>query len=327
MEVNSKFILIVDDNPNNLSVMAKTLTHAGYQFRVAIDGETAIRQVLEDPPDLILLDVHMPGIDGFEVCAQLKANPSALDIPIIFMTALADTANKVKGLTIGAVDYITKPFQAEEVLARVKVHLQLRALTQSLAERTAELETANQALQQLATLDGLTQIANRRLFDERLAHEWKRLARDQKPLSLILCDVDYFKRYNDRYGHLAGDVCLKKVAQAVNQTVRRPADLAARYGGEELAVILPDTDTWGAVQVAKNIQLAIQNLQLVHSMSDVSDYVTLSLGIASIAPGHDITPALLIVRADEALYKAKHQGRNAFSISPPLIESLFHKMD
>lgn len=304
-------ILIVDDNPTNLSVLSLTLKNAGFKVRVAVDGDSAIEQVEYDPPDLILLDVKLPGTDGFETCARLKANLVAQDIPTIFITALSDNADKLKGLTLGAVDYITKPFQAEEVLARVKIHLKLRSLTQKVAEQAAALQRVNQELYRLASLDSLTQVANRRRFDEYLNQEWRRLAREQKPLSLILCDVDYFKRYNDTYGHQAGDACLKQIAQAIDHASKRPADLVARYGGEEFAVILPNTDALGAAHVAELIQIEVRKLNLTHPQSEVSEYVTLSLGVSSQVPSQE-SPESLIASVDRLLYEAKAQGRNTY---------------
>jgi len=201
-------ILVVDDSPTNLAVFSSTLRNAGFKVRVAVDGVNAIAQAVYDPPGLILLDVNMPKIDGFETCTKLKSNPITCDIPIIFITAFSDYEDKLKGFSLGAVDYITKPFQAEEALARVRIHLKLRFLTQIVAEQAAELQIANQELQRLTIIDDLTQIANRRRFNEYLKQEWQRSQREQEPLSLILCDVDYFKLYNDTYGHQAGDVCL-----------------------------------------------------------------------------------------------------------------------
>lgn len=170
-----------------------------------------------------------------------------------------------------------------------------------------------QQLQQLATLDSLTQIANRRRFDEYLEQEWRRMAREGAPLSLILCDVDFFKNYNDTYGHQAGDNCLQQVVKAISCAVKRPADLVARYGGEEFAVILPNTDTEGAVQIAESIRSQVQALKLVHPSSQVSKYVTLSLGTASIVPSQEFFPDTLITTADQALYQAKKSGRNRVS--------------
>lgn len=314
-------ILIVDDNPTNLSVLSHTLKNAGFKVRVAVDGESAIEQVEYDPPDLILLDVLMPGLDGFETCIRLRSNSITQDIPIVFITALSDRENKLKGLTIGAVDYITKPFQEEEVLARVRIHLRLRFLTQKLAQQAAALQKVNQELQSLAVVDSLTQVANRRRFDEYLHQEWRRLRREQQPLSLILCDVDYFKRYNDTYGHQAGDACLKQIAQAIVRTIKRPADLVARYGGEEFAIILPNTDVAGVMQIAESILQQVQKLKIVHAKSEVSEYVTLSLGVISQVPSQDSLPEFLIASVDVALYAAKARGRNTYCVDSYLVPS------
>lgn len=305
-------ILIVDDNPTNLSVLSIALKAAGYKIRVAMDGESAIEQAQEDAPELILLDVQMPGIDGFETCKKLKKNPLTQDIPIIFITASTDLEYKVKGLSVGAVDYITKPFQQEEVLARVRVHLELRFLTRKVQEQSIALQQANQKLHRLANLDGLTEVANRRRFDEYFDQEWQRSGREQTPLSLILCDIDYFKNYNDHYGHQAGDACLRRVARAISETLCRPTDLVARYGGEEFAIILPNTSSEGAIHVAELLQLRIKQLGILHAQSRVSSYVTLSLGISSQIPVLSQENQTLIAATDKALYLAKSEGRNTF---------------
>ena len=310
MSPDMQVVLIVDDNPTNLAVLSQVLKQQGYKVRVAIDGESAVAQAHADPPDLILLDVQMPGIDGFEACQQLKASTTTAEIPIIFITAATSVDSKVKGLTLGAVDYITKPFQHEEVLARVKVHLQLRYLTHKVQEQAIALRRANQELKRIANLDGLTQIANRRRFDENLKHEWQRLAREKQNLSLILCDIDYFKDYNDCYGHQAGDSCLRKIAKTINAALHRPADFAARYGGEEFAVILPNTPPDGALQVAEEIRSNVKVLQLHHERSKISTYVTLSLGVSSLIPCRESSIEELIAIADCALYKAKERGRD-----------------
>jgi diguanylate cyclase (GGDEF)-like protein len=312
---NSAIILIVDDNTTNLSVLSLALKQAGYQIRVALDGESAIAQVKEEHPDLILLDIQMPGIDGFETCKQLKANQSSEEIPVIFITASADIENKVQGLSLGAVDYITKPFQQEEVLARVKVHLTLRFLTRKVQEQALALQEANQQLQRLASLDGLTSVANRRSFDIFIDQEWSRLAREQEYLSLILCDIDYFKNYNDYYGHLAGDDCLKRVAETIKETVRRPGDLVARYGGEEFAVLLPNTPPEGALYIGESIRRNIKELKIPHAASKSGLCITVSIGIGSEIPNHEFPASLLIAIADKALYSAKAQGRDHCQVS------------
>lgn len=317
-------ILIVDDSPTNLQALFDFLMNAGFRVLLAQDGESAILKATEISPDVILLDIIMPGIDGFETCRRLKANPSTQEIPVIFMTALAQTSVVVKGFELGAVDYITKPTQQEIVLTRVKTHLTIQKLQRSLQQqnwqlqqeimqrRHAEvaLQNANEELKRLATLDGLTQVANRRRFDEYLTKVWQILVRERLPLSLLMCDVDFFKRYNDSKGHQAGDECLQKVAQAMKHTVKRPADLVARYGGEEFVVVLPNTHAEGALVVAQKIQQTIAALALIHPESTISQYITLSIGVSCTIPSQQISPEALIAAADRALYQAKQLGRN-----------------
>jgi diguanylate cyclase (GGDEF)-like protein len=308
-------ILIVDDDVTNLKVAMEPLKAEGIETLTARDGASGISRAELTRPDLILLDVQMPGIDGFETCRRLKANPATRDIPIIFMTALSNIEDKLRGFAAGGVDYVPKPFQVEELLARVNTHLLLYRLQRDLQaeiherkQAEAALRRANQELQRLAVLDGLTQIANRRRFDQYLAAQW-----EQAPpqlVSLLLCDVDFFKRFNDGYGHPAGDRCLQLVAQAISRAVGRAQDLVARYGGEEFAVILPDTDPEGAMQVALSVQREIAALKLAHVHSEVKPYVTLSIGVATIAPGLGALPSSLVDAADAALYQAKQEGRN-----------------
>lgn len=310
-------ILIVDDVPTNLQVLAQTLKLEGFNVWLATDGHNALTQVAHEQPDLILLDIQMPDIDGFEVCQRLQNNPQTCEIPIIFMTAHGGAVNKVKGLSLGGVDYITKPFLDEEVLARVKVHLRLRSLREALQREIeqhkkteAQLAKANDHLRRLVNLDALTQVANRYCFNDYLERTWMRLQREQLSLSLILGDVDYFKNFNDHYGHQVGDHCLYQIAQAIEQGTKRPADLVARYGGEEFAVILPSTTLEGAQQVCADMCANIERLQIPHVASQVSSIVTVSFGLVSTVPMPEITSDLLIQAADKALYKAKSQGRN-----------------
>lgn len=324
IDLKNSTILIIDDNATNLAVAADYLEESGFVVLVAQDGESGFKRAKYACPHLILLDVLMPRVDGFETCRRLKLDDTTKFIPVIFMTALTSSEDKVKGFEVGAVDYITKPIQREELLARIINHLRIQALTQQLQQQNQILqqqalelqkakeaaELAYQELQRLANLDSLTQVANRRRFDQHLNQEWQRLAREQAPLSLILCDIDYFKRYNDFYGHPAGDTCLTQIAQAVSHVVKRPADLVARYGGEEFAIILPNTTAEGADQIAELIWLEVKRLNLPHAQSDVSNYVTLSLGIATLVPKHDSQIQSLIDAADKALYSAKQQGRN-----------------
>ncbi|MCT7988917.1 GGDEF domain-containing response regulator [Laspinema olomoucense] len=326
-------ILLVDDTPDNLRVLSSILTKHGYYIRKALNGEMAITAAHALIPDLILLDINMPYMNGYEVCTALKHSEKTENIPIIFISVLDDVWDKIKAFQVGGIDYITKPFQLEEVIARIENQLKIKRLQAELQEKNRILEeknvllmreiaqrkkaelalkSANQKLQRLACIDGLTQVSNRRKFDEHLKQEWLRLGRQHHPLSLILCDIDYFKAYNDTYGHPAGDECLKQVAQAICQAVKRPSDLVARYGGEEFAAILPHTNSAGALSVARKIQREIRQLDIKHSASDVCDIVTISLGISTLIPTGQESLDVLILSADKALYQAKQSGRNCY---------------
>lgn len=444
---NKGNILLVDDIPDNLQLLSDLLLKLGYTVRSVTSGRMALKTVQVKRPDVIILDIKMPEMDGYQVCKALKKDESLRTIPVIFISALDDVFDKVTAFNLGGVDYLTKPFQIEEVVARLENQLtiqrQQRLLEQEIAKRkeaeevlyqsrallssilnssldgiaamqavrdprtgdiedfrclvvnpviarafdskredmigklalkkflsrfepelftrfveiveTGEpfkrdfyspsgesswyhfvavklgdgfaitirditarkqvemaLQDANHKLELLANLDGLTQVANRRCFNERLQREWSRLAREQQPLSLILFDVDKFKSYNDYYGHLAGDDCLIKIAQAVQQQVHRPADLVARYGGEEFVILLPNTDLAGGINVAAKIQQIIHNLAIPHEHSNVKDIVTVSLGIASLIPTLEVPPDTLVAHADQALYQAKEYGRDCY---------------
>lgn len=320
IDVSSATLLIVDDHLDNVRSLSLLLSDSGYLVRKAISGAMALKTIQISKPDLVLLDVRMPEMNGYEVCERLKANIETKSIPVIFLSASNDTDDKVQAFAVGGADYITKPFHAEEVLARVRHQItilrqqqQLTAQNYQLQQMKAELQQANLELRRIANIDSLTQIANRRCFDETLEQEWQRLKREQQPLSLILCDIDYFKHYNDRYGHLAGDTCLQQVAQAISRCINRPADMVARYGGEEFAILLPATDQEGAVTIVKDIQTALAALQVPHAASHVADHVTLSLGIACFTP-INCSCQQLIAAADVALYQAKAAGRNTWMI-------------
>jgi diguanylate cyclase (GGDEF)-like protein len=315
MSVDKHRILIVDDAATNIEILNEVLG-AEYDSLFAMDGATALRLAVEQEPDLILLDVVMPGLDGHEVCMRLKAEPRTKGIPVIFISGLSDESDEAKGLEIGAIDYITKPFSPPIVRARVRNHLQLKRY-QDMLER-------------LSVLDGLTGIANRRRFDEALDHEWLRSRRQSTTLSLIIIDVDCFKAFNDNYGHAAGDECLKQVANVLADGVRRPGDLVARYGGEEFVVIMPETDAAGAIVIAEKLRRGVVSQALPHAFSAAGEVVSVSIGGATIVPArHNQGPEELVKLADARLYEAKHAGRNrvawtAESIDgqPPIAEVL-----
>ena len=317
-------ILVVDDKPENLKLLSVMLHNRGYEVRKAIDGKLALRATQAVPPDIILLDINMPEMNGYEVCQQLKSDRSTKDIPIIFISASDEAFDKVKAFGCGGVDYITKPFQIEEVVARVENQLAIRRLQLKLKAKNARLEEEirqreiaeaklrklNEKLQILATLDGLTQVANRHRFDEYYQRQWLIAQRERSFLAMILADVDYFKQYNDRLGHQEGDNCLKQVAQTISQAIKRPADLVARYGGEEFVIVLPQTTAEKALQIAEKIRADILKLNLKHPQSPQGDRVSLSLGVAAVIPSLETAPQQLIATADRALYTAKQQGRN-----------------
>ncbi len=288
-------ILVVDDQPTNIQTLYQVLK-GEYDVAMATDGTQAIELCLRRPPDLVLLDVVMPGIDGFEVCRRLKADPATRDVPVIFVTARDSTEDETLGLEVGAVDFIAKPVNPPVVRARVRTHVALK--------RQADL------LRSMAFNDGLTGVANRRWFDERLQVEWLRCRRNKLPLSLILLDLDHFKAYNDRYGHQAGDDCLRAVAAAMKSRLGRPADLLARYGGEEFVCLLPETPMDGARAKADDLGRAVLELGMPHADSATGGVVTISRGVATAAPAVDGTQNELLQHADEKLYAAKRAGRN-----------------
>ena len=443
-------ILIVDDLPENVRLLSSLLSEQGYQVNSATDGRMALSVVKNQSPDLILLDIMIPEMDGYQVCRHLKSAEETRDIPIIFLSGLDSELDKIEAFRVGGVDYITKPFFVEEVVFRVKAQLEIiqqqqqfkqilreQIIERKIAERelnksralltgvlnssldgvaafeairnrqgrivdfrwlianpvaamtvggTIEslkgrrlfvegspghlfdglfdsfvqvvetctvleqehyynsyslkawfhivavklgdgfamtfrdisdrkqiettLKKANLRLSYQANIDSLTQIANRRRFDEYITQEWSRCAREREYLSLILGDVDYFKAYNDTYGHQAGDNCLYEVAKGIEGAVKRPADVAFRYGGEEFAVVLPYTGGQGALKVAEDIHQQIEALKIPHISSRISDTISLSLGVSSIIPNSRTSPHILISAADDALYDAKIKGRN-----------------
>ncbi len=289
-------ILVVDDTPANIHILVEALRE-DYDVMVATRGAQALELARSEPqPDLILLDMMMPGMNGHEVCRQLKDNDETRDIPVIFVTADNSLDSEQLSFELGAVDYVTKPFSLPVVRARVRTHVTLKHRTD--------------LLERLAKLDGLTEIANRRRFDELLEMEWQRCARKQVPLSAIIADVDHFKNYNDTYGHGAGDKCLRGLGRLLESVAVRPGDLAARYGGEEFAVLLPFTPHDGAAHVAEKLRELVEEWCVDSGASAIPRRITISAGFATIIPKADGDPSVLIKAADEMLYKAKREGRN-----------------
>ncbi|MDQ2103199.1 diguanylate cyclase [Azospirillum isscasi] len=288
-------ILVVDDIPSNVHVLSRILKDE-HDIYFATDGMKALELAQSRLPDLVLLDIMMPGMDGYEVCSRIKADPITRNIPVIFISAKSEVEDETYGLEVGAIDFISKPISPPIVKARVRNHLLLKRQTD--------------LLRTLSFIDGLTGIANRRRFDEVLLREWRRCARAQLPLSLIMLDVDQFKPYNDHYGHQAGDECLRAVGGLLAEQIMRPGDLVARYGGEEFVCLLPETGGDGAVQVAERLRRTVAERCLPHAVSHVADHVTISLGAATAHPAMEDTPDRLTQLADRLLYEAKRAGRN-----------------
>lgn len=293
-------LLVVDDQAINIQALHQVFA-ADHQVLMATGGEQALALCASQSPDLVLLDVEMPGLDGLAVCQRLKADPATQDIPVIFVTAHSDEAAETRGLAAGAVDFISKPINPAIVRARVRTHLTLKA--------QADL------LRHWVYIDGLTGVPNRRHFDERLAEEWARAARQKTRLSVVLIDVDFFKRYNDRYGHQSGDDCLRRVAQALRAALKRPGDLLARYGGEEFGIILPGCSATFGPLVAERLRQVVQASPIT-AAGDRALSVTVSVGGAYSLPWIRSTAARWIERADNQLYRAKDAGRNRALIEP-----------
>ncbi|WP_315790100.1 PleD family two-component system response regulator [Fischerella sp. JS2] len=324
-------ILVADDDTTMRLLLREAMEQEGYRVVEVSNGKECLDAYTAVKPDLILLDAVMPTMDGFTCCQELmqiaKKNLvlalASLDsvsgcgnslistlwarTPILMITGLDDPDSVDRAFEAGASDFVTKPIHWAVLRRRVRKLLQQGQVYK-------QLEAANQALQQLANEDGLTGLANRRRFDQYFNSQWLELAQQRSPISLILCDIDFFKLYNDKYGHPAGDVCLQKVANVLKDTAQKYQDLVARYGGEEFAVILPHTHASGAVHVAAAMQAGVRELEIVHSGSTVSQFVTLSLGIATIVPNFETSPLALIEAADQALYQAKAEGRNRIII-------------
>lgn len=301
-------ILVVDDIPLNVELLRTYLKSSGYSVFEAHDGEEALKSVAQNKPDLILLDIMMPKINGFEVCRKLKSDPRTQFVPIVMVTALQSVEDKVQGLEVGADDFITKPFNKMELLARVKSLLRIKFLHDELEKKIIQLDEARKRLQQLAVTDGLTGLFNHRFFKEQLMHEFNRATRTKSSLSLAMIDIDYFKFYNDENGHPAGDIVLKKISKLIQRNLRK-IDIAARYGGEEFVVILPETSHNAAKIVTEKIRRLVEEEPIIHEQKQPNKKLTISLGLATY-PDDTKDPDKLISVADQRLYKAKQGGRN-----------------
>ena len=307
---NPPLILVADDDKVMRVCLRRAMEQEGYQVVEAVDGENCLALFSKLNPDVVLVDAVMPHMDGFTCCQQIQlieSRQGVIQTPILMITGLDDEESVEQAFASGAIDFVTKPIHWAVLRRRVKHLLQQVKLYE-------QLQDANEELTRLATSDGLTQVANRRRFDQYLQQEWQRMMRDRSPMSLILCDIDFFKLYNDTYGHQDGDDCLKQVAKILDRAAKRSIDLAARYGGEEFAIILPNTDQEGALRVAKGIQTAMNDKAIPHRGSKIKETLSLSMGIATTVPHNIIAPEMLITAADRALYQAKEAGRDQFRV-------------
>lgn len=300
MEFKKPTILVVDDMTTTLLLLHDLLKDT-YEVKIAKSGTKAL-EILESPNDidLILLDIEMPDINGYDVCKRIKNNETIKNIPIIFITGRTSQEDEEYGLNLGAIDYITKPFNKAIVKLRIKNYL--------------DLKIKNDMLEKLSMYDGLTNIRNRRFFDETFEKTFSEIKRDKKSLAVLMIDIDFFKPYNDNYGHGQGDETLRKVAKALEKTIKRASDFVARYGGEEFVILLKDIKKDGVEAVANNLLNAVRELKITHEFSKIENYVTISIGASFYNSSSDVTKLELLLKADETLYNVKNSGRNNFAI-------------
>lgn len=315
-------VLLVDDQAMIAEAVRRALIEEDLDFHYCQNPTEAVKMAMELQPTIILQDLVMPDIDGLTMVRFYRANPSLAQVPIIVLSTKEDPEIKSKAFEYGANDYLVKLPNKVELIARIRYHSQayisqmerdeaFRALEKS----QQELAAANKILEKLSALDGLTGVPNRRRFDEVLNKEWQRSVRHSTAISLIMIDIDFFKLYNDSYGHQGGDECLKRVAKALEGAARRETDVVARYGGEEFGVILPETGSKGAFDVAESLRETVEALNIAHASSKVCDHVTISVGVATWLPEKGSLPEHLLAAADEALYQSKEDGRNRVTSS------------
>lgn len=314
-------ILIVDDRPENLLVLESLLEPLDINIVKAYSGNEALGLMLEYDFFLVLMDVQMPEMNGFETAELMRGSQRTSNIPIIFVTAISKEKQYVfKGYELGAIDYLFKPIEPIILISKVKVFMEIFKQTNLLKKQTELLEQkieelinlreSNYKLEKLSLFDALTGIANRRNFDQTLEKEWKLAIKEQGVISVIMLDIDFFKQYNDTYGHLQGDACLKEIAAALVECVNKETYFAARYGGEEFVIVLSNADKERAMEVAEKVRDKIESLKIEHQNSKVSKYVTVSLGVNTVHPIKHSNMVEFLSGADEALYKAKQSGRN-----------------
>ncbi len=305
-------LMVVGDDPVARRWVAEMLETAGYRIVECEDGQKALALILDEKPDLLLMDVEMPGMGGHQVCRIIKGNKSFGFVPVILMTARDDVQTKVEGLEMGADDYLIKPLNPLELEARVKSMLRLKVLQDELVSANEKLRAVNEHLQELSTTDPLMGIFNRMYFNKRIGYEFQRAERYRNPLALLMLDLDHFKRVNDNYGHPIGDQVLKKIADLLMENVRQ-VDIVARYGGEEIVIALPETDSKQALVVAERIRSEVEKTKVEHDGTSVK--VTVSIGLSVVPDDAIETVEDLLKASDDALYDAKKAGRNCIRIA------------
>jgi len=304
-------VLIVEDSKVALKAIAGYIEAMGVEPLLAVNGHDAIEVYNRERPDIILLDIILPDTDGYEVARQIRSLQGKDEwAAIIFLSVMSKDEDLARGIEVGGDDYIMKPVGSVVVQAKVRAMYRLVQMQRALVKLAGQLNEANLELQRLSMTDGLTGIANRRMFDVGIIREWRRCQRIKKPLALVMIDVDHFKKYNDWYGHQKGDECLKAIAQELARAAPRPGDLVARYGGEEFVMLLSETDEDGAYWVANRIRQQVEELNRTHEDSS-HGHVTVSCGVSSVLPDSLFSAEMLIKSADQALYQSKAQGRNA----------------
>lgn len=310
-------ILLVDDSRVARELTAWYLHDMGHPVVQAPDGVTALAMFAEEKPDLVLLDVEMPGMNGYAVAREMRSRgEESLWVPIIFLSGRVGDDDVVLGIEAGGDDYIAKPVSPIVLRAKLNAMRRITDMQQRLLEMSSQLQHVNRELSALSSTDALTGIANRRAFDRSLELEWQRGLRSGNSLALIIGDVDFFKRYNDTYGHQSGDACLRAVATALAASSRQPTDLVARFGGEEFAMLLPETSLSGAIAAAERRVAAVRALAVAHAQSDVAPHVTMSFGVSACVPTQTLTSDRLVEAADAALYEAKSLGRDRVASNP-----------
>lgn len=302
-------ILIIDDSKIERVIIRSYLQHLDHEVFDAENGETGIALFAECNPDIVLLGVVMAGINGYQVAKQIRQE-FADWVPIIFLSGKTAPEDVMIGIAAGGDDYLPKPIQKQILIAKMTAMERISTMRSQLLKTKNDLELANEELGRLATLDGLTGIANRRHLDITVAKELARAQRHQQPLTFIISDIDFFKKYNDHYGHVQGDDCLKAVASILESSLRRPSELVARYGGEEFCMLLPNTDTKGAKLIAEKLVNAVRSLKLPHAGLHKDAIVTMSFGVVSLVPDRKLTVKEIMLQADEKLYQAKGNGRD-----------------